>query len=193
MRDYDKVGRDLPVFCVSSRAYQKLCGRLEKDNDVAGFTKKDQTEIPQLQAHCKQLTEKGRLATCRRFLNSLNQLMNSLGLWASDDGTGAKMTGQQRDAEKTFLQRKLKELEKALEKAVADTLNDVAETLNEQLWDKCQNGITAAASAAVPTSTGWGLHRNADGLHFMTYRATVRRQGVYTGASGFQGNYCHAK
>src|SRR5882724_11628542 len=37
LRDYDEVARSLPVFCVSSRAYQKLRGRLQRDNKVPGF------------------------------------------------------------------------------------------------------------------------------------------------------------
>ena len=37
-RDYDQVARSLPVFCVSSRALQKLSGRLAKDADISGFT-----------------------------------------------------------------------------------------------------------------------------------------------------------
>lgn len=60
IRDYDQVARDLPVFCASSRAYQKLAGRMKKDNDVPGFETAEQTEIPQLQAHCMKLTENGR-------------------------------------------------------------------------------------------------------------------------------------
>jgi ribosome biogenesis GTPase A len=46
IRDYDEVARSLPVFCVSSRAYQKLLGRLQRDNDVPGFTTTEETEIP---------------------------------------------------------------------------------------------------------------------------------------------------
>jgi hypothetical protein len=30
--DYEEIARNLPVFCVSSRAYQKIRGRLEKDD-----------------------------------------------------------------------------------------------------------------------------------------------------------------
>jgi hypothetical protein len=37
LRDYDKVAESLPVFCVSSRAYQKMSGRLAKDDGVPGF------------------------------------------------------------------------------------------------------------------------------------------------------------
>lgn len=164
MRDYDQVARDLPVFCVSSRAYQKLSGRLKKDNSVQGFTSAEQTEIPQLQAHCKKLTENGRQASCRRFLNSIAQLLTSLGLWASDDGTGAKMTGQQRDAERGFLKRKLTDLSRALEKAVSDTLEDVEATLGEQIFDKFAPAVQAASTNATPTAAGWGAHRYAGGL-----------------------------
>ena len=37
LRDYTEVARSLPVFCVSSRAYQKIRGRLQRDNNVGGF------------------------------------------------------------------------------------------------------------------------------------------------------------
>lgn len=47
LRDYDEVAKQLPVYCVSSRGYQKLCGRLKKDGDPPVFQDKDQTGIPQ--------------------------------------------------------------------------------------------------------------------------------------------------
>ena len=85
MRDYDELARNLPVFCVSSRAFQKLAGRLEKDTvQTDGFTCLDDTEIPQLQEHAKRLTEAHRINTCRLFLNELNRLLNSMKLWAAD-------------------------------------------------------------------------------------------------------------
>lgn len=45
LRDYDKVAKSLPVFCVSSRAYQKLSGRFQRDNDVSGFKSIDETQV----------------------------------------------------------------------------------------------------------------------------------------------------
>ena len=110
-RDYDEVARGLPVFCVSSRGYQKLQGRLRKDPNIAGFTTVEETEIPQLQAHCERLTETGRSANCRIFINKLSQLLNSLTLWASNDGTSANMTPEQRAREARYLQKGLKSLE----------------------------------------------------------------------------------
>lgn len=111
IRDYEEVARALPVFCVSSRGYQKLQGRLRKDPHIAGFTTIEETEIPQLQVHCEKLTETGRSANCRTFINKLSQLLNSLTLWASSDGTNSNMTTEQRARETRFLQKGLKTLE----------------------------------------------------------------------------------
>lgn len=111
IRDYGEVARSLPVFCVSSRGYQKLQGRLLKDPFVPGFKTVEETEIPQLQKHCRQLTEKGRTASCKRFLNNLSQLMNSMCLWASSDGTGRNLTAEQKAKEVRILQGSLKKLE----------------------------------------------------------------------------------
>jgi hypothetical protein len=128
IRDYDEVARSLPVFCVSSRAYQKLCGRLNKDNPVAGFKTIEETEVgsnvgailcfllipvqvPQLQAHCKKLTEAGRASSCRTFLNSLSQLLNSLTLWSSNDGLSMNLTDAEKRKEVRFLEKELQRLE----------------------------------------------------------------------------------
>ena len=111
VRDYEEVARGLPVFCVSSRGYQKLKGRLRKDPDILGFSSIEETEIPQLQAHCEQLTEVGRSANCRTFINKLSQLLNSLSLWASNDGSRANMTAEQRATEERYLQEGLAALE----------------------------------------------------------------------------------
>lgn len=111
IRDYDEVARSLPVFCVSSRGYQKLQGRLRQDPTVSGFKAIEETEMPQLQTHCRQLTEKGRTASCKRFLNNLSQLLNSMSLWASSDGTGRDLTEHQKAKEASVLQGSLKKLE----------------------------------------------------------------------------------
>lgn len=110
-RNYEEVARSLPVFCVSSRGYQKLQGRLKKDPIIPGFKVLEETEIPQLQAHCKQLTMAGRTSNCKRFINNLSQLLNSLSIWASNDGTSNNMTADQRRREEKYLQKGLKELE----------------------------------------------------------------------------------
>ena len=111
VRDYDDVARSLLVFCVSARAYQRLMGRLRQESDVPGFKTVQETEIPQLQEHCKQLTVAGRTNACNQFLATLSQLLNSLALWAVNDGTGANLTREQKTREDRLLQQQLKSLE----------------------------------------------------------------------------------
>ena len=112
IRDYEEIARSLPVFCVSSRGYQKLKGRLRKDGATPSFKTVDETELPQLQEHCRQLTVAGRTANGKRFMTNLSQLLNSLTLWASSDGTGSNMTDSQRELEARVLQTNLKKLER---------------------------------------------------------------------------------
>jgi hypothetical protein len=100
------------VFCVSSRAFQKLSGRLPKDDfNAGGFHSVEDTEIPQLQAHVTKLTETGRAANARRFLNSLMQLLNSMTMWASDDATRPNQSELERAEEETRLRKRLLKME----------------------------------------------------------------------------------
>lgn len=110
IRDYDRVAQSLPVFCVSSRAYQKLSGRFQKEANVPGFQTVEETEIPQLQAHCKKLTEASRETNSRRFLNTLDQLLNSLRLVTSSDGL--QVTDKQKAARAAIVESTYNQLDK---------------------------------------------------------------------------------
>jgi hypothetical protein len=134
-RDYDEVARSLPVICCSSRAYQKMKGRMQRDNDVPGFRTVEETEIPQLQQHCKQLTEGVRASNCRRFLTDLSQVMGSLTLWASDDGTGLIITDAQRRKDTKFLKSRLATLDEGLDKIVQECLKEMMEALVENIFE----------------------------------------------------------
>jgi hypothetical protein len=45
LRDYSNIARSLPVFCISSRAFQKLSGYLYIEPDVLGFQSLEETEV----------------------------------------------------------------------------------------------------------------------------------------------------
>jgi hypothetical protein len=183
-RDYKKVASSLSVFCVSSRAYQKLSGRLQKDGEITGFATPDQTEIPQLQAHCHKLTEAGRQEGCRSFLNSLSRLLTSLSLWASDDGSSPQSSTQQRKSMQGFVTRNLQTLKQQLGEAVDHTMEDIEESLETQLFGFLDGAAHTAAQKAISTSDEWGAPREQGGMFWATYKATVRRYGVFHGASG---------
>ncbi len=79
-RDYREIAKKLPVFCVSSKAYQKLSGRLKNDERIIGFPHIEDTEIPALQVHALSIAHQMRAATCRRFLGDLGRFLTSLHL-----------------------------------------------------------------------------------------------------------------
>ncbi|KAB8298086.1 hypothetical protein EYC80_001848 [Monilinia laxa] len=178
IRDYEAVAQSLPVFCISSRAYQQLNGRLQKDAKIPGFRQVDETEIPQLKAHCKKLTEAGRSANCRRFLNSLVQIVLSLSLWANDDGTGINLSDSQKITEAQWLQKMLKDLEEELDETVGCCMIDMEDVLNENIFEKFGEVISLAVEQAPGMASKWGapinkFDRDAGGLYWGTYKETV--------------------
>ncbi|KAL8652063.1 MAG: hypothetical protein Q9226_004426 [Calogaya cf. arnoldii] len=189
VRDYDEVAKSLPVFCVSSRGYQKLQGRLRKDPAVPGFTTIEETEIPALQAHCEKLTETGRANSCRAFINRLSSLLNSLTIWASSDGTGANLTPEQKAKEARYLQQGMEGLETRLEKVTKSCAQALNEELAHGIYDRYETAIQAAMFDAIKTTNHWGSpvdrqDRAAGGLYWSTYKAICRRNGCYSNAQG---------
>jgi hypothetical protein len=67
---------------------------------------------------------------------------------------------------------------------VNDTLTEIKETLNENIFEHYEKAISSASNAALPTSQGWSAHKSLGGLVWATYKAVVRRQGVFTGSRG---------
>ncbi|KAL8789297.1 MAG: hypothetical protein Q9213_001220 [Squamulea squamosa] len=173
VRNYDEVAKSLPVFCVSSRGYQKLKGRLRKEPPVPGFTAIEETEIPALQAHCEKLTETGRAASCRGFINRLSSLLNSLAIWASSDGTGANLTPEQKAREARYLQKGMEGLESRLEKVVKSCAQALVDELQDAIYDRYEAAVQAATSDSVETANRWGgpinrENRAAGGLYWST-------------------------
>lgn len=144
-RDYEEVARSLPVFCVSSRAYQSLSGRLRKDQtSYPGFLEPSDTEIPHLQQHARKLTEAGRARHCRAFLNDLNQLLKSMKLWAAMDASKS-LAGSERKKEAKLLGSLLQQLDKvratfclSLPLAAVDPVGANLIILTDRPWQRLQ-------------------------------------------------------
>jgi hypothetical protein len=54
----------------------------------------------------------------------------------------------------------------------------------ENIFESFDRYIPMAVDAAVPTATQWGAPIAEGGLRWATYKATCRRNGVFTGSSG---------
>ncbi|KAB5535269.1 hypothetical protein GE09DRAFT_1250371 [Coniochaeta sp. 2T2.1] len=179
IRDYDKLALSLPIFCVCSRAYQHLRGRLERDNFINdGFKSESDTEIPQLQEHAKKMTEGGRALHNRVLLNNMNQLLTSFKLWADKDGT-SQFSEADRVGEMARLTHHVAQLEQDFKLCIQECVNSLKEELAENISDAFVRTIPAAQEMAPETAGSWGSQ-----LRWTTYKATVRRNGMWAGAAG---------
>ncbi|KAJ4310762.1 hypothetical protein N0V94_008285 [Neodidymelliopsis sp. IMI 364377] len=178
-RDYEQVARNLPVFCVSSRAYQKMCKRLQKDDPVPGFNAPEETEMPQLQTHCRKLTELGRGQSSRNFLLGVCQLLSTFTLWASNDGTGLNITDEDMSKQIKSVKRRLSELEDGLDACIKACIDAIEQELEYQIYDKFSDLVQNAINAAPNTVAAWGATKDRGGLPWSSYKATVRRNGIF--------------
>jgi GTPase SAR1 family protein len=178
-RDYSEIARGLPVFCVSSRAYQHQRGHFQQDDAVPGFTTLEQTEMPQLQLHCQNLTRANRIHTGRSFLLSLCQLLRSLELWASDDTSSSEITEQDRLEQNACMEQGFAEMHTKLREIVRVCIDHITDTMDEQIFSRYPEVIDEATELALETAGRWGANRTDGGLCWSTYRAVVRRKGKY--------------
>ncbi|KAF5847933.1 hypothetical protein GGP41_009209 [Bipolaris sorokiniana] len=178
MRDYEQVAKSLPVFCVSSRAYQKMCGRMQKDDNVHGFTSVEETEIPQLQIHCRKLTEAGRIQTSRTFLTGFLQLLITFRLWTSGSSPDLKLTEKDKQQHLKFLERRMEELKTGFDDSVRACVKQVRSEVKLQISDRFPELVNDAIEAAPATADVWG-QKDQGGLRWGSYKAVVRRAGVY--------------
>lgn len=65
----------LPVFCVSGKAFQKMSGNLKTDDEVSGFLDVEDTEIPALKRHARDITKSVRAVALHTFFNNVHQYL----------------------------------------------------------------------------------------------------------------------
>ncbi|KAL1862591.1 hypothetical protein VTK73DRAFT_6744 [Phialemonium thermophilum] len=181
-RRYDEIARSLPVFCVSSRAFQKLRNRMRKDGFKGdGFRDLQETGIPQLVQHAQEIPRPKRAQAFHSFLNGLVQLLNSMYMWADDDGQRPCLTGKEKAVEEACIQKCIADLDKALQDHSRQLVRFMKTVLSEQIFAHLDDNIDSASAAAVPTATKWGGPKPEGGLAWNTYKATGRRSGAFLG------------
>lgn len=78
-RDYSLVAQSLPVFTLSSRAFQQLQRRVDQcQAPVSGFFSSEDTELPKLQRYTKQLTREDQIQKHKAYLNDFLTLLASI-------------------------------------------------------------------------------------------------------------------
>ncbi|KAF3491697.1 uncharacterized protein GIQ15_01214 [Arthroderma uncinatum] len=184
----------LPVFCVSSRAYQSLKRGFLGDSVPKGFLTVEDTEIPQLQRHCLNLGVAAQKINYERFLNNLAQLVNSLRLQSS--GLNTQQLEERKECDRELLHVKLNTLHEAsmstnailistansnvkfFHKTVQDLFAKHSES-RQRLYIKLDHASTAAMVAADEAPVKWNKDPKLGGIYHSTYKAICRRSGAY--------------
>ncbi|SPQ22881.1 33a1c8c7-d86f-4eb1-815a-97caacca19ac [Thermothielavioides terrestris] len=178
-RNYDDIARKLPVFCVSSKAYQKMSGRLKIDDQVAGFPGLEDTEIPALQKHAMETADETRSATCRRFLTDLRNFLTSVHLQVVLSDQPTKLADDMREAELRYLEKAMDGLRKDLNSALTQAFSVCREVVDCCIFRRSNMAAKVAEDAAIATVNSWICPATDGGLAYQTFRATcVRARGA---------------
>ncbi|EFQ34106.1 tat pathway signal sequence [Colletotrichum graminicola] len=176
--DYEKIKADLPVFCISSRTYQKLNGMMRnEDISTSGYRDADDTGIPSLQAHAQKLTESGRNARCRYILTKLHALLTSIACWVT--GTDLERAGFDAKKVEEHLTTETKKLQtnwRITRETFCRHLNDI---LQEYVYGREDAIIAKAEKNAPRLAAGWFETPKAGGFALQTLRAICRKNGVH--------------
>ncbi|EGD97854.1 hypothetical protein TESG_05359 [Trichophyton tonsurans CBS 112818] len=192
----------LDVFCVSSKAFQILEGRLKEHKVMKGFITPEDTGIPQLQRYCLNLGVAARIAKHRDFLNNLGQLVNSLQLQASGQDK-LPLRSKQDDLE--LLQAEFNKLKEVLNTTILN-LSKALLGIRQHLYanlgmsqfqtaSRCwklicvDNAATAAKNAAESAPSRWNRVKKSGGISYTTYKAICRRSGEFRDGKG--NHYTH--
>jgi len=105
------------------------------------------------------------------------------------DGSKVHLTSGEKATEAKYLRLKLAKLEDGLEAAVQQCLSERTDSLSENIYEKIGQVVQAAVDAANEIATKWGApvnreNRSLGGLYWASYKAVVRRNGVYSNAQG---------
>ncbi|EFQ33347.1 uncharacterized protein GLRG_08491 [Colletotrichum graminicola M1.001] len=182
--DYEQIGRDLPVFCISSRGYQQLRGRMKKDHRVVGFTSLNDTEVPGLRNHTLQLAASIQAIHFQHHLGDIRRLLGAFDLFVAGDVANLKLSDKEKQKETENLEKSLSKLGKTLGESITRCMADCHATVKKGILKKIVSGTSKAVEKALSTAEDWGAKYDAGGLRYMTYKATCRRFGVFKGSSG---------
>lgn len=186
-RDYGEVARSLPVFTISTKAFQQLCCPKKRETQVAGFKTLLDTEIPQLIEHAKKLPEKGRIASRRAFLHEFLRLMGSLTLWctAGDFNLGVEpLDLDHQTYEMKQLMNAMRSLRNDLDLIVVAQKNELQNIVHKEIDAKSTAAIRHAVKVIGGLVENWIVSEEdgGRGIKANTYRATCRRDGSRTKA-----------
>ena len=177
LRDYRQMAHTLPVFCVSSKSFQILSGRFQSDEASPGFTSADETEIPQLKAHCLQLTGKARIKSSMAFLDGFTKLFFSYvcGHPAAPQASSYQM--QSASARRRTFKMGFRKWIEALELVKRRLCRRLTRFFLDNIQKFFPKACQGATEASFTKGLLWSQREDKGDVHWGTYRAIIRRNG----------------
>ncbi|XP_066288368.1 uncharacterized protein [Branchiostoma lanceolatum] len=180
-QDEEDIARGLKVFTVSSTEYLKLTNKLTRDGPAQVFSNVNDTQIPALRDFVHEITNVRRESGTEKLIRSLGSFVSDIASYLLDEGT--KNHGTRMSA-KSIFEHHLGQLKTSLQPVLGTLQTDVDRSISICIHPKLKEGVQAAATMCQAVAKKWGAptckeNRQAGGLHYSTYKATVRRSGVY--------------
>ncbi|RAH83494.1 hypothetical protein BO86DRAFT_408456 [Aspergillus japonicus CBS 114.51] len=178
-RDYNEFKENLSVYCVSPKAYQELRGRSRRGKKLPGFSDLEQTEVPALQQYCIALTRKSREKTARRFLVTLNSLLQSMTLWSAPIATAARTSAQKRQQMEAEFRNAVDDLTEAMNRLRVDSVASSRAIIQDQIIANLDQAWRHGYDEFPQAVDCWNAPQQQEGFRWNRYQAFCRRQGLH--------------
>jgi len=183
----------LPVFCISANDYLKITGiKPSSDGPANCFSSPVDTQIQSLRKFVHATTASRRIAYIKTFVHRASDILDRVKLLASDSKSYGGGSIEQKIRCKDVFVAETESLSNKLREIASDFEKNARQQIMCTLKPSHASGARKAQSSAMPTVDSWGSkwrrtkhERNAErnGLHYGTYFATARRDGVYASAA----------
>ncbi|KAF7896561.1 hypothetical protein EAF00_006575 [Botryotinia globosa] len=164
----------LQIFCVSSKGYQRLCGRFKRDPMSNGFATIKDTCIPKLQEYAAASTLTVRARIADSFLTEFNLLKLSIKSWAENDSPNSLSVSQTHKLN-AMLEEKLETLHKVSSHALTMAISRIREIIMTDILPTLRSCIRASTEKAEEACK---RVMNAD-TSYQTWKAICRRFGKF--------------
>ncbi|KAK4668428.1 uncharacterized protein QC764_0102090 [Podospora pseudoanserina] len=170
---YYKIGKKLPVFCVSSNSYHKLMGRLQEDESIHGFTTTDDTQVPMLKEHALNIVAQIECENYRQVLRDFARFLTGLHLRVLVAAKPYTLVEDIREVEKAILQDRLNELQQRFDSMIEEAFNNLDQAVHSNIFCKLPNARDTASKSATTAIERWFSRPRNGGLLYGTFRALV--------------------
>ncbi|RIA89284.1 hypothetical protein C1645_772780 [Glomus cerebriforme] len=174
--------RDLQVFTVSSIEYMKLKD-IMRDDERSLFQNEDDTEIPQLINHIKEISKINILNKISNIIKHIKALIESM-LRYTDDNILLETPEKRRQAKDKFINERLNLIHKYRE-IVENIMEEFSNEIEKYILGRMSDvGKIEAENKCISIITD---HGNC--LHHKIWKAIVRRNGYYIDSNGISHNF----